>query len=222
MSSTGADLLANIRAETLHDSDTQVTDLQIYAQLGLQHQRLRRWLIVHCPELGKVVSADISVSAGANSIAKSAITPGTGYTVEQVHLVERKEGDAWFPIDRRDDLNLNVELFAWLSRGGEAWDEFPDVFALRPALSAAATYRITYLAGVTKDMVAGTTIKLPEGLELVLQHRVSAWVLQRHSDDPSFSLSQAKEALKDFSVALRKRAGVHPRPALKYSGAWEL
>jgi len=66
---TIASAIVEVRTSTAHDSDTQVTDTMITAQLNDSYRRTRRWLSTFLPEL-YAVSAAATIAAGANTIAK--------------------------------------------------------------------------------------------------------------------------------------------------------
>jgi hypothetical protein len=200
---TGAEAESVIRATTAHDSDTQVTEPQLLAQMGIEYQRLRRWLCVVAPELCKA-QVSVSVAAGATTILKSALA-----NFEKLILIERLlQGNFYFPIRVNNGYDANRPGY------GLTVEEFPTYLQLRPDNDCVGTYRVTYVAGVSGTVTTSTVFDVPPGLEQVICSRCSAWVRQRLSEDPSYDLRTADDILKEQRPLLMQRYGNLPQPGL--------
>src|ERR1043166_270567 len=97
---TVTDAIAAIRATTLHDSDSQVTDAQITAKLDREYQLLRRQLQLFVPTLYETPAA-ATISSGSTSFNKP-----TGF--ERFRKLERLiSGTNYFVVPVGEALNVN-------------------------------------------------------------------------------------------------------------------
>jgi hypothetical protein len=213
MAITGAILLADVKAETLHDTDDQTTSAQIYSRLAREYQRLRRWLIHHAPAYCKEIDS-VTIAAGASVINKSSLVPAAATQVfETLYRIDRllDDGTTYKPLGVRSPLDTGRA--SWLSSGGYglSFEEFPAYFQILPETQAPGTYRVIYLTGVGDTMDAATAIYLPAGLEDVVTHRVAAWVRQRHDQEEKvpYHLRLADDILKEQQRFLSHNYGVH-------------
>ena len=104
--------------------------------------------------------------------------------------------------------------------------QFSDVFwepmRPRPMLHASegiardctGTYRLTY---VTRPVDGYTAFDVPEGCEDILISLVSAWVKQRHEEDPTYFMQRAAQLKDEVRSALSMRYGAHPRSLMSHS-----
>lgn len=205
---TGAELLEMVRAETLHDADTQVTDNMIYRRIGVEYPRIRRWLAEQAPDLCKD-SDTVTVAAGASVILKSALSPTVADTVyEHISCIERV-----IDTNVRRKLNLIVTAHDRLAETFMSFVEYPTEFRLYPEEDAPGSYVVTYVTGVTQGTGTASDATrahlLPFGIEQALVSRVAAWVKQRLDDDFKYHLANADDVLKESARMLRMRHGSH-------------
>lgn len=195
---TGTEAIAAVRASTQHDSDTQFTDAQLLVRLGLEYQRLRRWLCTYAPALCKSTSI-ITIAAGASTIAKSSLT-----NFERLWSAERESGTNYYL------LSVAGASLPATSYSALTIEEFPSYFQVRPDLSAPGNYRMIWLAGVSGTVIGATTFDVPGGLEQVLIERAAAWARQRHNDAYTYHLNTAEMLLKEQRPLLQQRYGIMP------------
>lgn len=202
---TGSEAITAICTATAHDTDTQTTTTQLYAQLGIEYQRLRRWLCVVAPELCKQ-QLTATLLSGQSTVLKSLMVPA----FEQLWLVERLVTGTTYAEVAVVGQNPLVT--------GLTVEEFPTLLRFSPAESAPGTYRITYLSGVSATVAAGTTFDLPGGLEDVLVQRCAAFMRSRHNDGmdkAKWHKDLADELIKEQKPLLMRRYGIMPVPGLK-------
>lgn len=197
MAATVASVLTAVRSHVAHDSDTQVTDAQLTAQVDIEYKLLRRALATIAPELFTKQSSH-TVAAGAYTITKPT-------DFDRLWRLERLSGSLYYPVDATAPLNS-------YSSNTLVFIEMPTTIELQPTTLAAGTYRLTYLAGITAGYTSLDGI--PEGLEYVVVMRVAAFAARRLEEDPSYFLVQAAEAWKMARRDLTKRNGCHGKSAL--------
>ena len=97
---TPASAVTAVRSATAHDSDTQVTDAQITAELDREYRRVRRWLSSFAPSLYQA-EASFVVAAGASTIAKPV-------DFDRVLTLEREMGQGvYVPLAMRPQLHAH-------------------------------------------------------------------------------------------------------------------
>jgi hypothetical protein len=198
---TVAEALVAIRASTLHDADTQVTDAQLTVKLDQEFRRLRRQLAAHVPSLFEA-TATATITAGNNTIAKPA-------TFERVRLLERLIASArYYVVPLMDRLNANQS-------GTLNFYEQAANIVIQPPEAAPGDYRLTFQ---TKPATGYTSFDVPEGLEDVFIERCAAWVRVRHEEDPTPHIALANDVWTEQRRVLKKRYGAHPVPGLQRTG----
>lgn len=177
---TGAELETLVRDETLHDSDTQVTSAQIQARLGHEYARAVRWLGDFWPE--SVTEEDTVTLSSGSRLLKSSLSPTrVDSQYDRLVKIEQQVGSYWIQLSQASKSDTGLS-----------------------APSVPATYRITYLIGVSFDNTvdiansgAARKYYLPDGMQLLLAHRVAEFVRQRYDDDRRYHEEKAKEVLDD-------------------------
>ena len=203
-----SDAITKVRAGTLHDADTQVTDDQLTTVIADEYRRVRRWLCDHAPTLTSAVSGSLTVAAGASSIAKTSLT-----SYEKLIRIERQEGGDWIPIGVADPLMASLPTTL-------VCEETPTTFELTPTAMAPGVYRVKYRQGAAASITTATTLDLPAGLEDVVIERSCAWVRQRHNemDHIAYHEKRADRALEDAARNLKGRYGAMGQPGLRREG----
>jgi hypothetical protein len=203
---TLATLIVDVRSDTDHDSDTQVSDAQITVWANRQYYLLRQKLADVCPTLYNV-QLSFTVAAGASSYT---ITPAGGAeTFLKVRKLERQDttqNSYWNEVGVANPLDPEAIPdgldWAFLERSG--------VLDIYPSLSAPGTYRLTYI-GAPAALTGSATIALPTVLEETLVQRIAARVRIRLREDPGPHLALAAESEKEAWAWLAKRYGIHPQ-----------
>ena len=80
-------------------------------------------------------------------------------------------------------------------------------------VDVAGTYRLTYTA---RPEDGYTAYDMPEGANRILVHLVSAWVRQRHDEDPTWHMNKAEQLKAELRRDLVMRQGAHPISALQH------
>lgn len=195
---TVASILTDVRTHTAHDSDTQVTDTQLTAQVDTEYKNLRRQLATIAPELF-VTTTTPTVAAGASTIAKPS-------DYERLWLLERQTGSGlYYPVECVAPLNARASSVLNVTENVSTLD-------LYPTSLAPGSYRLSYLAGVTAGYT--TVAGIPDGYEHVIVMRVCAMVARRHEEDPTHFLREADSLMKDIKRDLCRRYGAHGRSIL--------
>jgi hypothetical protein len=97
---TIANAILAVRSATAHDSDLQVTDAQITAELDREYRRVRRWLASFVPSLYQA-EASFVVAAGSSAIAKPV-------DFDRVLTLEREMGQGvYVPLALRPQLHAH-------------------------------------------------------------------------------------------------------------------
>ena len=120
-------------------------------------------------------------------------------------------------ISKPSDFERVIRVEIQLSQG------FWEPLAMRNALSqtqgiacdSAGTYRLTY---VTKPTSGYTSFDVPDGAEEILIHETAGWVRQRHEEDPSYHMAEARQLKLDLQRDIAMRNGAHPRSVLVSGG----
>lgn len=215
-----SDVVTQARDNTLHDADTQVTDAQILRHAVKEYQRLRRWLCLTAPNLCQVTVSAQAVASPSCQLTKSALVSAVGggstHTVERIRRIEVLVGDLYQPIRAAGPLEGQYSPYIW-------WEEFPTYLQFGPASAAAGTYQVTYTKGppAAADISTSTVVDLPLGVDDALVEYVSAWIRQRHNEDPKYHLGIASDIIATATSLLRNRTGEHGQSALKdEAGCW--
>jgi hypothetical protein len=200
---TVTEAIAAIRASTLHDADTQVTDAQITVKIDQEYKRLRRQLVLLIPSLYEVVSTP-TITAGNTTIAKPT-------DFERLVLLERQSaGSQYFALTAADRLNKNdPDQISFYERASN--------FVVQPDSLAPGSYRLTVVLGPTTGY---TSLDVPGGCEDVIVERAAAWVCARHEDDPSYHDAAADRIWREQRSVLIRRYGAHPQPGLARTRRW--
>lgn len=192
---TVANAIIAVRSATAHDSDTQTTDAQITAELHEEYVRFRRWLSTFVPSIYEK-TADFTIAAGSTTPALSRIT-------------------------KPDDFERVIRLEQQFTQG--YWQPL----AVRPAIAAsegvrrdvAGTYKLTYVA---KPADRYTSFDVPDGCASILVAWASAWVRDRHDEDPTFNMQKYERLKREAQVSLVMRYGAHPVSALQNQSGWAI
>lgn len=124
---------------------------------------------------------------------------------ESLRLLEKQTNNGyWMPVEIYPSLNRHEAT-------GVSFYEQGQRLVLFPETEATGTYRITYL---TKPVSGYTTYDLPDGLEQIIVEETSAFVRQRHEEDPSYHKAIAKQIWDDQYMSLWNRYGSHGRSGL--------
>jgi hypothetical protein len=75
------------------------------------------------------------------------------------------------------------------------------------ASDVAGSYRLTY---ITRPEDGYTSFDLPDGAYQILMYQVSAWVRNRHEENPTFELTMVESLKKDLRRDIGMRNGDHP------------
>lgn len=187
-------IATDIRASTDHDSDTQVTDAQLWPWISSSYHVLRRKIADIAPELFTGISADLTVAAGASTIALSSITD-----LGKIRTVERKDGSVYtaLPLAPFEHGSHPAHL-SWRLRAAVG----ADVVDLAPADLAPGTYRVRYLTKGVAINDSGDNLILPEGGDRVVVEEVAARVRVRFEEDPTPHLVAAKAAWEELRQGL--------------------
>lgn len=118
-------------------------------------------------------------------------------------------------ITKPDDFERLVRMEFQFSQG--CWEPL----AMRPTLAqsqgivvdVSGSYQLTY---VTRPEDGYTEYDLPEGANRILVHTVSAWVRQRHEEDPTWHEAKAERMKQELRRDLVMRTGAHPQSALQH------
>ncbi len=199
------ELRTTIRAETDHDSDTQVTDDQLDERINLDYQNLRRKLAQVAPQLYSTQDEEQTLASGESELDMP-------LDFERLVRLEKQVGEAWLAVEVSDELTPHV--------GGLTVREEDSVLRLAPVSQAAGTWRIIYIAkpdGLADD---DQDVILPDGLEDILVHQAAAFVCRRHNEDPTPYMQQADLVWREQKSALRRRYGEHSQPGLRRVRGW--
>ena len=194
-----ANAVLAVRYGTAHDADTQTTDAQITAELDRAYRRLRRRINAAFPTIYEKVSSALTVTSPGYTLTKPV-------DCEHVNVLEKQnQAGYWDFIDVQPSLDRSMAaLLSFYEQGGS--------LILDPASLAPGSYRIHYSAAVVDGY---STFDLPDGLTEILIEEVSAWVRQRHDEDPSFHLMRARQIWDENWMPLKKRYGSHGRSYLQ-------
>lgn len=200
----GSELITLVRAEVLHDTDTQFTDTQLYLVLGAEWLRLRRWLEGVVPSLCRF-SGSFTVTSPATGILKSAIT-----NFDKIEKVEKEVSSSIkYPLKSMPPGASGAMLV------DECFSEEALSIDIYPSTQAPGTYTVTYLTANNGTVIAGTDVNVmtaavsgvPLGLEQVMVHRTAAWARQRHDEAVVYHQLEAKNILDEYLAAHGNRNG---------------
>lgn len=193
------------RAETDHDSDTQVTDAQLTKRINTDYQNLRRKLI-------QVAASLYSVEDDAQTLAAGDGDLEMPFDFERLVRLEKQVGDNWFPVEVSDELNPHYGCINVREEDG--------VLKLAPTSLTAGTWRIVYVPKPDGLVDDDQDVILPEGLEDILIQQAAAFIRRRHDEDPMPHTQQADTVWREQKSALRRRYGRHAQPGLRYVRRW--
>jgi len=182
-----SDVITNVKSDTLHDADDQLSAAQYLAIVSDEYRILRRWLCNHAPSLCEYTATAIAVTG-------SSITKSSSLTdFEKVVLVSRLTGSIYYPISTAPRNEMITPT----------------------AGSVAGTYEVAYLKGAAASITTSTTIDLPAGLDVVLLDRCCARVCRRMGDrDPGQYSKRAEALLAESAGLLKGRGGAHGQAGL--------
>jgi hypothetical protein len=124
---------------------------------------------------------------------------------ESLRLLEKQTNNGyWMPVVIYPSLNRHEAT-------GISFYEQGTRLVLFPETEAPGTYRITYL---TKAVDGYTSYDVPDGLEQIIVEETSAFVRQRHEEDPGYHKAIAKQIWDDQYMSLWNRYGSHGRSGL--------
>lgn len=155
-------------------------------------------------------TAQTTLTAGVSTT--SALTAVGDY--ESILRVERTDdgGNTWRPVPMAGEpwVDQPFEL-SWHEQGA-------GILMFSPPLSAPGTYRFTYRTKQTPDpVVAGTTIAVPSGFELIVVWRVIAQVRPRLDEDGVTPDQRADKMWLEQIGPLKNRHGHHVIPGFRPS-----
>lgn len=196
-----------IRAETDHDSDTQVTNAQLTERANIDYQNLRRKLIGVAPQIYAVEDDSQTLVTGDSALDMPA-------DFERLVRLEKQVGssDMWIPVEVSTELDPHYGCLAVREEDG--------VLKLAPTSLTAGTWRIVYVPKPDGLVDDDQDIILPDGLEDILIQQGAAFVRRRMDEDPSPHLQQADMVWKEQRSALRRRYGRHAQPGLRLVRRW--
>lgn len=184
--------------------DAQCPAAAIERRADDEYRTLRRRLSDAFPSIYETVSAETTLTT-TTSIAKPT-------DCESIRLVERKNGDNWYPIEAAPSSSRSFpDRVSYYERGAD--------LIFTPPSASPGTYRIHY---TESPALVITTYDVPDGLELIIVEMVSAWARQRHNENEqvNYHLAQAKRIWDDNYSALRRRYGSNSQSALKRERRW--
>lgn len=212
--------IVHIRNGTGHDVDGQVNDTtMLLPWIELEARRVRRELSLKVPEIFTLTAAPIVVAAGSTSFNIASQLTSPERILEVARLVRgtgsAPSSDEWV------DVPVYEEGVPWLG-----YREEGPIVNLLPGRSAAGTYRVRYVQGMSAaafttstDLNGGfspTIVGLPAGLEDIVVERVSARASRRiPGDDPAPHLAEAERIWREQLPALRKRYGRSVKPGFR-------
>lgn len=171
----------SIRGQTNHDTDTQVTQDQIYLWINEELPVLARRLANVIPDRYTKLSPDFTIVAGNSQDLTAAPTSLTDFS--RIRCVQVKSGTIYGDLDLAPNVSPEtVGWLCWRQRGASTVDLFP------LQLVSGQTYRVKYIYKPAPGSKAapGLTIDLPDGCEQAINALVA--MRCRHRDDDDFSL----------------------------------
>jgi|SRR5579862_1421330 len=191
-----SDLESSIRAAIDHDSDTAVTQAQIYAWVNERYYTLRRRLANLFPDLYTKVTADFTIAQGASSQDVTA-SPLSLTDFGKVRVLQWKTGLDYWSLPLANGINPERSgRLSWRLRGATVLDIFP-------ALMAPGTYRLRYVTKAIKLAAPTDVVDLPDGAETVLIEDVARRCRVRVDEDPSFHSMFKSEAWQELLASLQ-------------------
>jgi hypothetical protein len=206
-----SDVETMVRAQTGHDSDTQVTQAQIYAWLLLDYPAFRREIIDVAPSLYTAVATVQVLTAADPDFDLPA-------DFERVNMFEVLVG--------ADYIDVPVAGGPGADFRGISYREEAGVLRVAPSGSAPGTYKLTYNKAPT--LTSDYTIEVPAGCELVIVERLCARVRGRFNEDPSPHIAEANRIWHGVpgvpgsgqKTAIRRRYGGHTQSAFVQTRGW--
>lgn len=179
--------------------DAQLPAPVLQRKLDSLYRVLRRKLSAEFPSLYEKMTSPIVVAAGATTITKPA-------DCESVRVVERQDGQLWYPLEVAPSLNRD-------QYGKISFYEMGAILQLAPDSAAPGTYRLIYIATPATTI---TTYDVPDGLEEILVEQASAFARQRHNELEfvAYHKGEAERIWNDNYMALWSRYGSHGRSGL--------
>lgn len=188
-------IVTNIRALTDHDTDTQVTDPQLFAWISTEYFAIRRTLNRVVPTLY------------VNTVSFT-ISSGNTYTIvatdfESIRRLQRLAGDStYYAVKQASPLDPELaRSIAFLKRGS--------VLEFYPSQAATGSYKLTYMTKPTQITAGGDTVDVPEGVDEVIAQKVSAKVRTRLNDSPTVHMEAADALWKEAKRQLQRDYGIH-------------
>ena len=194
-----------IRAETSHDSDTQVTDAQLDERINTDHSNVRRKIAMVAPQIYTETDHEQTLAAGEDTLEMP-------LDYERLIRVERQYGTEWYDIEASDELGphrmpLNVR-------------EEANGLKVAPLSQAAGVYRIIYVMEPEGLVDDGDELDVPSGFEDIIVQLGCAFVRRRHEESQSAHLEIADRVWKEQKPLLRKRYGRHAVPGMRQVRRW--
>ena len=153
--------------------------------------------------LGTTVSSGFALYADVNYYGANWI--GEPADFESLRLLERLTGNGqWMPVASSSSLNRRESLNISFYEQGR-------FLMLSPDSEAPGQYRLTYESKVPDGY---TYYDLPDGFEQIIIEETSAFVRQRHEEDPTYHKREAQRIWDDQYMSLWNRYGSHGRSGL--------
>ena len=153
--------------------------------------------------LGTTVSSGFALYADVNYYGANWI--GEPADFESLRLLERLTGNGqWMPVASSSSLNRRESLNISFYEQGR-------FLMLSPDSEAPGQYRLTYESRVPETY---TYYDLPAGFEQIIIEEASAFVRQRHEEDPTYHKREGQRIWDDQYMSLWNRFGSHGRSGL--------
>jgi hypothetical protein len=202
-----------IRANTAHDSDTQVTDAQLREWIKAAYYRLRRKIADVAPDLYSKATATQVLSSSSTDFSMPA-------DFARLIRFERQEGQDFVALEVADELHPD------LVASGRGYRAITSAGALLlrvyPTSAAPGTYRLVYV--YLPDLTGGAgnyTFELPAGLEEIITEGVSARVRVRFNEDAAAHWTELDRLWTEQRTSVRRMYGNHGQSGFRWSrGGW--
>lgn len=198
-----------VRANTAHDSDTQVTQAQIQAWLDQAYHRLRKLIASVAPSLYSKVSATQVLSTSDPNFDLPS-------DYDRPLLFEKLETTVWVGVDTVDQTSPDLTI-------GRGWEEIGagltgGVIRVSPASQADGSFRLTYVALPDLTENGGNyTLRVPAGLEELITEAVSARARTRLNEDKDIHLTEVDRLWAQQRTGIRRRYGRHAVSGMRYT-----
>jgi len=168
-----------------------------------EYRTLRRRLSAEFPTIYEKTSTTVTLAGSTTSFAKPT-------DCETIRVLEKQAGDRWSSLPVVTSLNRDeVNCLAFYEAGANV--------VIVPPASAPGTYRMFYIA---EPAATVSTYDVPDGIERMLVEMGSAFIRQRHNEDPTYHIQRAEKIWEDAFMGLWRRYGSHGQSGLQITRVW--